>query len=206
MAQLQGWHVDPWLRHQPRYFSDGQPTDLVRDGAQESTDPPPPVPALVADPPPATLTHEDEVPQHVFEGVDFERTWGGSQGYDQGRDPSTGENWVERLIIPVFSFLRPSRRGQALPQICVLGAPGLAGHHPPRAALGDTTAVASPGVGETLWTKLLGPQTSFTPTVGATRSPSVMATVRTVGPDHPQWWPIKPVEANADAHMWHRSR
>jgi len=111
MAQLQGWHVDPWSRHQARYFSDGQPTDLVRDGARESTDPPPPVPALVADPPPATLTHEDEVPQHVFEGVDFERTWGGSQGYDQGRDPSTGENWVDRLIIPVFSFLRPSRFG-----------------------------------------------------------------------------------------------
>lgn len=51
------------------------------------------------------------MPEHVFEGVDFERKWGGSQGYDQGRDPSTGQNWVDRLIIPVFSFLRPSRFG-----------------------------------------------------------------------------------------------
>ncbi len=109
MAELHGWHVDPWLRHQARYFSEGKPTSLVRDGTYESTDPPPPVPALVADPPPATLTHEDEVPQQVFRGADFERSWGGSQGYGRGVDPRADENWVDRLVIPVFSFLRPSR-------------------------------------------------------------------------------------------------
>ncbi len=111
MAELQGWYVDPWLRHQARYFSNGQPTSLVRDGDHESTDPPPSFPVLVTDPPPATLTHEDEVPQRVFRGVDFERSWGGSQGYDRGRDLRAGENWVDRLVIPVFSILRPSRFG-----------------------------------------------------------------------------------------------
>jgi len=30
--------------HQDRYFSEGQPTKLVRDGGQESFDPPPEVP------------------------------------------------------------------------------------------------------------------------------------------------------------------
>ena len=37
-----GWHPDPYRIHQERYFSgDGVPTKLVRDGGQESYDPPP---------------------------------------------------------------------------------------------------------------------------------------------------------------------
>jgi len=32
MAELLGWHVDLCLRHEARYFSDCQPTNLVRDG------------------------------------------------------------------------------------------------------------------------------------------------------------------------------
>jgi hypothetical protein len=46
-AAAQGWYWDPYREHEDRYFSDGQPTDLVRDGARESFDPPPdrPVPA-----------------------------------------------------------------------------------------------------------------------------------------------------------------
>ena len=111
VTERQGWYVDPWLRHQARYFSEGRPTGLVRDGDHESTDPPPSVPVQVTDPPPAALTHEDETPQHIFRGVDFERIWGGSQGYDRGRDPRATENLVDRLIIPVFSILRPSRFG-----------------------------------------------------------------------------------------------
>jgi hypothetical protein len=109
--ELEGWHLDPWLRHEARYFSAGQPTDLVKDGAHESTDPPPTVPPLVADPPPATLTHSQEVPERVFRGIDFERSWGGSLGYDRSGDSRAGENWVDRLIVPVFTFLRPSRFG-----------------------------------------------------------------------------------------------
>ena len=40
----QGWYRDPYRVHEDRYFSDGQPTKLVRDGRAESYDPPPPGP------------------------------------------------------------------------------------------------------------------------------------------------------------------
>ena len=38
---LQGWHGDPFGRHEMRYFSAGRPTKLVRDGRLESYDEPP---------------------------------------------------------------------------------------------------------------------------------------------------------------------
>ena len=48
-----GWFRDPYARHEDRYFSEGRPTQLVRDGGLEAVDPPPdlpfpvpPVPAL----------------------------------------------------------------------------------------------------------------------------------------------------------------
>jgi hypothetical protein len=40
----QGWYRDPYAIHQDRYFSDGQPTKLVRDGGVEAYDNPPPGP------------------------------------------------------------------------------------------------------------------------------------------------------------------
>jgi hypothetical protein len=40
----QGWYRDPFGVHQDRYFSDGNPTKLVRDGAAEAYDEPPPGP------------------------------------------------------------------------------------------------------------------------------------------------------------------
>jgi hypothetical protein len=36
-----GWFLDPFRRHHDRYFANGSPTDLVRDGLHESFDPPP---------------------------------------------------------------------------------------------------------------------------------------------------------------------
>lgn len=38
----QGWYRDPYGVHEDRYFSDGNPTKLVRDGASEAYDEPPP--------------------------------------------------------------------------------------------------------------------------------------------------------------------
>jgi hypothetical protein len=38
----QGWYRDPYEIHDDRYFSDGLPTKLVRDGDAESYDEPPP--------------------------------------------------------------------------------------------------------------------------------------------------------------------
>jgi hypothetical protein len=41
MADLHGWQADPFGLHEQRYFSQGQPTKLVRDQGRESYDPPP---------------------------------------------------------------------------------------------------------------------------------------------------------------------
>ena len=43
--KAQGWYRDPYLVHEDRYFSQGEPTKLVRDGGTECFDPPPPGPA-----------------------------------------------------------------------------------------------------------------------------------------------------------------
>ena len=42
----QGWYIDPARAHELRWYSSGRPTDLVKDGATESRDPPvsPPAP------------------------------------------------------------------------------------------------------------------------------------------------------------------
>ena len=39
--QPQGWYRDPYRKHDDRWFSDGQPTTLVRDQGRESYDEPP---------------------------------------------------------------------------------------------------------------------------------------------------------------------
>jgi hypothetical protein len=41
IMKAEGWYKDPFGIHTDRWFSDGQPTALVRDGAQEGHDPPP---------------------------------------------------------------------------------------------------------------------------------------------------------------------
>jgi hypothetical protein len=43
-VQAQGWYRDPYGEHEDRYFSDGHPTKLVRDGEVEGYCPPPPGP------------------------------------------------------------------------------------------------------------------------------------------------------------------
>jgi len=42
----EGWYVDPYGLHEARWFSDGAPTALVRDGDLESKDPPPDTPPV----------------------------------------------------------------------------------------------------------------------------------------------------------------
>jgi hypothetical protein len=39
--RAEGWYADPFGLHTDRWFSDGRPTDLVRDGKVESRDAPP---------------------------------------------------------------------------------------------------------------------------------------------------------------------
>jgi len=38
----EGWYRDPYRVHEDRWYSDGTPTALVRDGGIEAKDPPPP--------------------------------------------------------------------------------------------------------------------------------------------------------------------
>ncbi len=45
--QAEGWYRDPYLVHEDRWFSAGQPTKLVRDGGSEAYDPPPDGPPKV---------------------------------------------------------------------------------------------------------------------------------------------------------------
>jgi hypothetical protein len=40
-ATTWGWFRDPYQLHEDRYFSEGNPTKLVRDAGHESFDPPP---------------------------------------------------------------------------------------------------------------------------------------------------------------------
>jgi hypothetical protein len=37
----EGWFKDPFAVHEDRWFSAGSPTDLVKDGSSEMSDPPP---------------------------------------------------------------------------------------------------------------------------------------------------------------------
>jgi hypothetical protein len=40
-VEAEGWYRDPYLVHEDRWFSAGEPTKLVRDGGIEGYDPPP---------------------------------------------------------------------------------------------------------------------------------------------------------------------
>jgi hypothetical protein len=40
--KAEGWYEDPYRVHDDRWYSDGTPTELVRDGGVEAKDPPPP--------------------------------------------------------------------------------------------------------------------------------------------------------------------
>ncbi len=42
--RAEGWYRDPYKIHTDRWFSDGAPTELVRDGLDEGNDPPPATP------------------------------------------------------------------------------------------------------------------------------------------------------------------
>ena len=54
----QGWYRDPFGVHEDRYFSDGRPAKLVRDGPAEAYDEPPGKPFAAADLVPAESQHE----------------------------------------------------------------------------------------------------------------------------------------------------
>ena len=79
--KAQGWYLDPYQVHEDRYFSDGQPTKLVRDGGKESYDPPP------AGPPKTELVEVAHVEQDY--NADLRRA----------DDPSAGAVWDKKAPI-----------------------------------------------------------------------------------------------------------
>jgi hypothetical protein len=56
-ATTWGWFSDPYHEHECRYFSEGNPTKLVRDLGLESFDPPPDVP--MPESPVRAVSHTD---------------------------------------------------------------------------------------------------------------------------------------------------
>jgi hypothetical protein len=110
LGENEGWYRDPWLRHEARWFSGGRATRLVRDGTQESVDPPPETPPQIQNLVPVTPSpDDDEMPQQTFQGQTFEQSFGGSRGYDGPNTPPGPFNWVDRLMSPVITFVRPSQ-------------------------------------------------------------------------------------------------
>jgi hypothetical protein len=66
--EAQGWYRDPYELHEDRYFSDGQPTRLVRDAGQEAYDQPPDRPFD-----PAGLVSAEPEASDDFDGSDLRR-------------------------------------------------------------------------------------------------------------------------------------
>ncbi len=75
MEVKQGWHPDPFGAHEMRWYSQGDPTQLVRDHGRETYDPPPegatlPIEDATPDTNPEEPSEEPpnaELPQHVSE-------------------------------------------------------------------------------------------------------------------------------------------
>jgi hypothetical protein len=72
----QGWYHDPYGIHQDRWFSQGRPTKLVRDGTRESYDPAPGQP-----PPEGDLVPAGQRGEEARDGADLRRA------DDVGSDP-----------------------------------------------------------------------------------------------------------------------
>lgn len=63
-------------------------------------------------PEPTTLGERDVVqdqPTRRFRGQDFERSWHGSQGYEQRPSRTADDNWVDRIVVSLIVPLRPTR-------------------------------------------------------------------------------------------------
>jgi len=79
-SPAQGWYRDPYRLHEDRYFSQGMPTKLVRDGQRESYDPPPDQP-----PPEADLVPAEQPGGETADGSDLLRADRPSGRYDHDK-------------------------------------------------------------------------------------------------------------------------
>jgi len=81
----EGWFQDPYRLHQDRWFSQGEPTKLVRDAGVETYDPPPQAPysGPLARPEP---TEAPRGPSDLRRADDFETAPGRSDYVDRAFD------------------------------------------------------------------------------------------------------------------------
>ena len=92
LGPAQGWYLDPYGIHQDRWFSQGQPTKLVRDEGRECYDPAPDQPLPVGDLVPAAVGGED-----VGDGADLRRA------DDASSDPFDPEK-ARRAAFDIFGM------------------------------------------------------------------------------------------------------
>jgi hypothetical protein len=92
----EGWYTDPFGRHEARWMSDGNPTKLVRDGAEESYDDPPDENPSVA----SEMVKEDQ----ASDGSDLIRAddqSGGESLQRQMNDAAQfGSTWGSHIALP----------------------------------------------------------------------------------------------------------
>jgi hypothetical protein len=138
MERLQGWHPDPTGRHQERYFSQGAPTHLYRDGKTEGYDDRASFPALGGGPrevsttrgsapPPSDAPSE---PPHGWypdplDGARL-RVWDGSQWGEQTRPrPSVAAEEESGSSAPIPGVAQNANGAHRLPaRFCThCGAP-----------------------------------------------------------------------------------
>jgi hypothetical protein len=79
-SPAQGWYRDPYGLHEDRYFSQGLPTKLVRDGEHESYEPPPDQPL-----PEAGLVPAEQPGGEAADGSDLLRAGQAEYRYDPGK-------------------------------------------------------------------------------------------------------------------------
>jgi hypothetical protein len=79
-SPAQGWYRDPFGLHEDRYFSQGLPTKLVRDGERESYDLPPDRPLPEAD-----LVPAEQLGGKVADGSDLLRADQADYRYDHDK-------------------------------------------------------------------------------------------------------------------------
>jgi hypothetical protein len=97
--RAEGWYRDPFRLHTDRWFSDGRPTDLVRDHGVESRDAPPP--EAFAGP----LTESPETP--AADGADLLRADDATAGRRYSRSEAIGRA-IE--MIAVKAAIDPGKR------------------------------------------------------------------------------------------------
>lgn len=153
--RVQGWHPDPLQRHEERWFTDGEPTRLVRDQGAESFDEPPleqPPEQLSPDPADRDEPQQGQIPapQNASESAG-DALLPGMATYDdpprRGRGGRVAIAVISVAVIATAGALlvtAPGRQNTAASQPTLARTQPTAGFRPSaRGASGESDQVAS---------------------------------------------------------------